>query len=189
MYAIAVIWIMDMEWMNPKDLVRFPDPLHVSRGTRLPRTERRRRKPDQGCKHNLHMLVEPLDAPIKETLVSLMEFFLIFVCICGFGWQNWQNSWVITIFNFLVYLMVHGNPLSLLALKNNQSHVWAEAANPDVMWCHIASKSGVLTKPGDVPQMVETQVGGHQIMVVVVKSQGSHQRLERNLFNWQVTCF
>ena len=133
MYAIAVIWIMDMEWMNPKDLVRFPDPLHVSRGTRLPRTERRRRKPDQGCKHNLHMLVEPLDAPIKETLVSLMEFFLIFVCICGFGWQNWQNSWVITIFNFLVYLMVHGNPLSLLALKNNQSHVWAEAANPDVM--------------------------------------------------------
>ena len=108
----------------------------------------------------------------------------LFLCICGFGLTK-LYSWV----TVLVYLMVHGHPLSLLALKNNQSHVWAEAANPDVMWCHIASKSGVLTKPGDVPEMVETQVGGHQVMVVVVKSQGSHQRLERNLFNWQVTCF
>ena len=146
------------------------------------------RQPDQDCKHSLHMLVEPLDAPIKEKLVSAMEkLFSIFLWICDVGRQNWIS--ILGGLIVLFYLMVHGHPLSLLALKNNQSHVWAEAANPDVMWCHIASKSGVLTKPGDVPQMVETQVGGHQVMVVVVKSQGSHQRLERNLFNWQVTCF
>ena len=65
---------------------------------------------------------------ISGSVVPLAMFW----CTCDMGWQNWisgQYSRVI----ILLYLMVHANPLSFLALKNNQGHVWAEAGNPDMM--------------------------------------------------------
>ena len=69
------------------------------------------RQPDQGCKQDLHMLLEPLDAP---------EGIFLFSDLSKVN-QNVYGHYSRVV--ILLYLMVHGNLLPFFALKNNQCQV------------------------------------------------------------------
>ena len=47
--------------------------------------------------------------------------------------------------------------------------------------CQLVSFYVTFT-PWDVPQMILPKVGGHQVVVIVVKTQGSHQWLKQHFF-------
>ena len=67
------------------------------------------RQPDQGCKQDLHMLLEPLDAPEGRQCQ-------LYICF-NFRSVKSESMYMATIPE---YLMVHANLLPFFTLKNNQ---------------------------------------------------------------------